>query len=201
MKKNINLKKNKYLIIISAIILIVGGYSLSINNNQILGGIDINKIFSVNKVDAYTINAATNYDPNNPNGNSSTTIQSVTKCNNGASNPPKCTALNGTCINASDPYPACPTVSGSFSKTYLPMAANGLALTAGIVQTDVNVADARTKYLAGISETNSIKQELKNIANLYNQIIEDAQLKRDQKLGTGSNNQCTFSELIQYQQN
>jgi len=199
MKKNINPKKNKYLIIISTIILIVGGCSLSINNNQNSRGIDINKIFSLNKVDAYTITAGTNSDPDNPGGNSNTTIQSVTRCNNGASNPPICTALKGTCINPSDSYPACPTVIG-FNKTYLPMAANGLALTAGMVQTSVNVDDARTKYLAHISETNSIKKELKDIANLYNQIIEDAQLKRDQKLGTGSTNQCTFSELIQYQQ-
>jgi hypothetical protein len=204
MKKNINLKKNKYLIVISTLILIVGGYLLS-TNNQIIKNINLSKVFSSKQAEAVAqiVRPNNNYDPNNPNdpyGYSNVTTITTTKCNNGASNPPRCTLLNGTCIGGENPSTGCPTVSGAFSKTYLPMAANGLALTAGMVQTSVNVDDARTKYLAGISETNSIKKELKNIAIEYNQIIEDAQLKRNQKLGTGLTNQCTFSELIQYQQ-
>lgn len=176
---------------------------MSTNNIKFLNDINLNKLFSLNKVEANSSQRSTANVTTNSDGTTTSTYiktTTTTKCKNGATNPPTCTKLStGKCIAPGDTSSTiCPTVTG-LSTTYLPMASAGQALTAGMVETDANVIDARKKYLNYISETESILKELNAIAADYNDIIKEAQSTSG--LTTGSNNLCTFSQLIQYQTN
>lgn len=128
----------------------------------------------------------------------------VKTCTNEATNPPACTynANNSACITVATNPPLCTTKVSSLE--YLSMASAGQSLTAGMVQTDVNVTDAKTKYFTNISDTREALKELKDIAVKYNKIITDAQARRNALLSTSTGvqatsvgPQCTFpDELI-----
>ena len=84
--------------------------------------------------------------------------------------------------------------SGAFSSDYLPMASAGQDLTAGIVQTDANVTDARKKYLTYISEAKSVQKELAAISAEYNKIIDQAQKDRITSSGITPTAACSLEE-------
>ena len=181
MENNSKPKKSKALIItfVIVLLLLVGGYSL----------------FSTPKVNAVAITAGIPTTGDN-NGYETTTEQTIYTCKNGADNPygnPPCTTLNGAC-KFGGTYPNCSATG--FSTSYLRMASAGEALTAGMIETDANVTDARKKYLTYISETESILKELNDISTKYNAIIAAAQKTRDAAVGTTPKLYCTYSELI-----
>ena len=194
MKKNINIQKNKIptlkLIFIS--IFLIGISSLFIINNNIFS---ITKVEGVAPVDATTTDL--DADGNCRNGSNNPTNCALTKtstssspiCKNGTIDPPYCTKNTGSCKYGGT-FPDNCTILSSSGK-YLKMAAAGQALTAGIVETDMNVTDATRKYLTSISDTETALKELRAIQIAYNAIIKVAQASRS----TSTNQKCTFSEL------
>lgn len=120
-------------------------------------------------------------------------------CNNGADDVPTCILkADKSCFYGGTP-PNCNVLG--FNNSYLPMAAAGQELTAGMAETDANVTDARRKYLTSLSETKSVMIELQSIATDYNEIIKKAQARRTLEVGKTPELKCTFNELISYQTN
>ena len=197
-----NPKKIKSLIITFVVVLLLlGGFSIFTKNNIFYA----QKVSAVGIVPSGTPNDINHdADGNCRNGSTNPSNCNITYrtgsdvCKNGADNPydnPPCTKFNGAC-KFGGTYPNCS--ANGFSTSYLPMASAGEALTAGMVETDANVSDARKKYLTYVSETESILKELNDISTKYNAIIAAAQKARDAATGTTPKTYCTFSELIQY---